>query len=98
MTNAIYRTASRDLDDLVKKGLFRKVGKTGRGAYCVLADETGHKPAKRVQVSGRAIVRKDMGHSLGTLRTSCKRCYMKLSDPTLLRHKKVIYLALSDFN
>ena len=43
LTDAIYRTASRDLDDLVKKGLFRKVGKTGRGAYYVLAGKTGHK-------------------------------------------------------
>ena len=41
LTGAIYRTASRDLDDLVKKGLFRKVGKTGRGAYYVLAKKTG---------------------------------------------------------
>ena len=43
LTNAIYRTVSRDLDDLIKKGLFRKVGKTGRGTYYVLAGKTGHK-------------------------------------------------------
>ena len=49
LTNAIYRTVSRDLDDLVKKGLFRKVGKTGRGAYYVLASETGHKQDKHAK-------------------------------------------------
>ena len=49
LTNAIYRTASRDLDNLVRKGLFRKVGKTGRGAYYVLASETGHKQDKRAK-------------------------------------------------
>ena len=49
LTNAIYRTASRDLDDLVKKGLFQKVGKTGRGAYYVLAGKTGHKQDKRAK-------------------------------------------------
>ena len=41
LTGAIYRTASRDLDGLVKKGLLRKVGKTGRGAYYVLVMKTG---------------------------------------------------------
>jgi predicted HTH transcriptional regulator len=36
LTGALNRTASRDLDDLVKKGVLRKVGKTGRGAHYVL--------------------------------------------------------------
>jgi len=47
LTGAIYRTASRDLDDLAKKGLFRKVGKTGRGAYYVVAKKTGQKQDKQ---------------------------------------------------
>ena len=50
LTGAIYRTASRDLDDLVKKGLFRKVGKTGRGAYYVLAKKTGQKQDKHTKL------------------------------------------------
>jgi hypothetical protein len=37
ITGAIYRTASRDLEDLVEKGLLTLVGKTGRGAHYVLA-------------------------------------------------------------
>jgi predicted HTH transcriptional regulator len=37
LTRAIKKTASRDLDDLVRKGVFRKVGKTGRGTYYALA-------------------------------------------------------------
>src|SRR5208337_679569 len=42
MTGAIPRTATRDLDDLVGKGLFKKVGSVGRGAHYVL----GRKPEK----------------------------------------------------
>lgn len=37
ITGAIDRTAARDLDELVKKGVLKKVGKTGRGAHYVLA-------------------------------------------------------------
>jgi len=37
LTGAIYRTASRDLEDLVRKGVLSKVGKTGRSAHYVLA-------------------------------------------------------------
>jgi len=37
LTGAIYRTASRDLEDLVEKGVLNKVGRTGRGAHYVLA-------------------------------------------------------------
>ena len=37
ITGAIDRTAARDLDELVKKGVLKKVGKTGRGAHYLLA-------------------------------------------------------------
>lgn len=37
LTGAIYRTASRDLEDLVRKGVLKKVGRTGRSAHYVLA-------------------------------------------------------------
>ncbi len=33
LTGALKKTASRDLDNLVSKHLFKKVGKTGRGTY-----------------------------------------------------------------
>jgi predicted HTH transcriptional regulator len=36
LTGAIKKTASRDLDDLVQKGIFAKSGSTGRGTYYVL--------------------------------------------------------------
>jgi predicted HTH transcriptional regulator len=36
LTGATPRTATRDLDDLVGKGLLRKVGKVGRGTYYVI--------------------------------------------------------------
>jgi len=31
LTNAIKKTASRDLEDLTRKGLVQKIGETGRG-------------------------------------------------------------------
>jgi ATP-dependent DNA helicase RecG len=37
LTDAIYRTASRDLEDLVSKGVLRKVGLTGRNVHYVLS-------------------------------------------------------------
>ena len=37
LNGAIKKTASRDLDDLVKQGLFIKIGKTGRGVNYVLS-------------------------------------------------------------
>ena len=40
------RTALRDFDDLVAKGVLERVGKTGRSAYYVLRQETRHKPDK----------------------------------------------------
>ncbi len=36
LTETIYRTASRDLEDLVSKGVFRKVGVTGRNVHYVM--------------------------------------------------------------
>ena len=37
LTAATRKTATRDLDDLVGKGLVERVGTTGRGVYYVLA-------------------------------------------------------------
>jgi len=37
LTGVINRTASRDLEDLVLKGVLRKIGKTGRSTHYVLA-------------------------------------------------------------
>jgi len=37
LTGVIIRTASRDLENLVSKGVLRKIGKTGRSAHYVLA-------------------------------------------------------------
>jgi ATP-dependent DNA helicase RecG len=65
LTSAIKKTASRDLDDLVQRGVFRKVGKTGRGTYYTLAGkgdikgtkgtspERGHKGDKRDDTPSR---------------------------------------------
>jgi len=36
LTETTYRTASRDLEDLVSKGVFRKVGVTGRNVHYVM--------------------------------------------------------------
>ena len=36
LTGAIKKTATRDLDDLVSKGVLVKIGRTGRGTYYVL--------------------------------------------------------------
>lgn len=33
LTGAINRTASRDLEDLVSKGVLRKIGQTGRNVH-----------------------------------------------------------------
>lgn len=37
LTKIIYRTASRDLENLVSKGVLRKVGVTGRNVHYVLS-------------------------------------------------------------
>jgi ATP-dependent DNA helicase RecG len=39
LTGVVIRTASRDLEDLVKRGVLQKVGTTGRGTYYVLAQK-----------------------------------------------------------
>ena len=39
LTRAIRKTASRDLEDLRRKRVFKKIGKTGRGTYYVLASK-----------------------------------------------------------
>jgi len=41
------RTALRDLNELCAKGIFEKIGVTGRGAKYVLSGKTRHKHAKR---------------------------------------------------
>ncbi len=37
LTDVVIRTASRDLEDLVRKGVLVKMGKTGRSTYYILA-------------------------------------------------------------
>lgn len=46
LTAAIDRTALRDLEELSDRGVLRKVGTVGRGAYYILSRETRHKPDK----------------------------------------------------
>ena len=46
IANAIKKTASRDLDYLVHKGIFLKVGKTGRGTHYILAQKGDKKGTK----------------------------------------------------
>jgi hypothetical protein len=65
LTGTIKKTASRDLDDLVRKGVFQKIGRTGRGTHYALADkgdikgtmgtspERGHKGDKRDNTPSR---------------------------------------------
>jgi len=65
LTGTIKKTASRDLDDLVRKGVFQKIGKTGRGTHYALAGkgdikgtkgtspERGHKGDKRDNTPSR---------------------------------------------
>lgn len=47
ITGTIIRTASRDLEDLVSKGVLRKVGVTGRNAHYVLARKLDIKRTNR---------------------------------------------------
>jgi predicted HTH transcriptional regulator len=51
LTGAIYRTVSRDLEDLVRKGVLKKVGKTGRGAHYVLAGKQDINKTNRTSAS-----------------------------------------------
>jgi len=46
------RTALRDLDDLVGKGVLRKIGSTGRGTRYVVSPETRRKPDKPATIPG----------------------------------------------
>lgn len=47
------RTALRDLNELCAKGVFEKVGVTGRGAKYVLSRQTRHKHAKHAIDDGQ---------------------------------------------
>jgi len=47
LTSVITRTASRDLDSLVTKGVLSKVGTTGRSTYYVLAGKADKKKTNR---------------------------------------------------
>ncbi len=46
LTATIIRTASRDLEDLVVKGVFNKLGITGRNAHYVLTRKQDMKPGQ----------------------------------------------------
>ena len=46
LTGAIKKTASRDLDDLVSKGLLARIGTTGRGTVYTLASKRDNKETK----------------------------------------------------
>ena len=64
LTNAIKKTATRDLDDLVQKGVFRKVGRTGRGTYYVLVRKGDIKGTKGTlpPKTGKGTQRGQTGH------------------------------------
>lgn len=47
LTGAIIRTASRDLEEMVLKGIIRKIGVTGRNAHYVLAGKQDIKRTNR---------------------------------------------------
>lgn len=47
LTGVIVRTASRDLDDLVRRGALQKVGTTGRSTHYVLAGKLDIKRINR---------------------------------------------------
>jgi ATP-dependent DNA helicase RecG len=46
LTGVTDRTVLREFKDLLDKGVFEKVGETGRGTYYVLKRKTRHKPDK----------------------------------------------------
>lgn len=64
LTQAIKKTASRDLDDLVAKGLLERVGSTGRGVYYVVARKGDKKGTKETSAAKRT-----QGDKKGTKRT-----------------------------
>ena len=47
LTETIYRTASRDLQDLVSKGVLRKIGVTGRNVHYVISRKQDIKRTNR---------------------------------------------------
>ncbi|MCG2813000.1 MAG: DUF4062 domain-containing protein [Candidatus Aminicenantes bacterium] len=47
ITGVTGRTVLREFKDLLNKGVFEKVGQTGRGTYYILKRITRHKPDKR---------------------------------------------------
>ena len=46
-TGVVIRTASRDLEELVKKGVLKKIGTTGRSTFDVLANKLDIKRTNR---------------------------------------------------
>ena len=68
LTGSIKKTASRDLDDLVQRGIFSKVGTTGRGTYYCLARKGDIKGTKGT--SSTSTVSLDDGDKKGTKETS----------------------------
>ena len=54
LTKAIKKTASRDLEDLRRKGIVLKIGKTGRGTYYVLAPQGDKKETKETSPTPQA--------------------------------------------
>jgi ATP-dependent DNA helicase RecG len=76
-TGTTERTAARDLDDLVKKGVLEKTAKTGRGAAYRLAlkpainrtNRTRHEPARKPtkSTSAKGARRKHTGLGKGRL-------------------------------
>jgi ATP-dependent DNA helicase RecG len=47
LTNVTIRTASRDLEDMVAKGILRRIGTTGRSAHYVLEQKLDTNKTKR---------------------------------------------------
>jgi predicted HTH transcriptional regulator len=72
ITNAVYRsiagvirkTAARDLEELVSKGVFRQVGATGRGAHYVMAEKRDINGTNGTQA--RPTAKRDINGTNGT--------------------------------
>ena len=75
LTKAIKKTATRDLDDLVQKGVFRKVGRTGRGTYYVLARKGDIKGTKGTLTpkTGKGTQRGQRGHVRKSHSKACQK-------------------------
>lgn len=71
LAHAIKKTASRDLEDLVRKGVFVKVGTTGRGTYYCLARKGDIKGTVEVPAGPGAL--RSKGDIKGTKGTSPSR-------------------------